>query len=305
MRKVLKSTNEVFHFWANKVQSEGRAAAVFFEGDYLYSYGKHFCIARHLPNGAVAFTTRSYSVTTSGHVSSARSAIRHLNVVYCNDPKDSAQANMRVARNAIAEALSNAEKKGIRQTTRDKFKAQALHLAENANAYLAALPADESAGQEPIDTRDLEAVRAHLVAVEQAAQRIRDEQLAARVAGLVETLEKWRKGEVIASSGLHNIPPALRLWTREWNGIGHKLENPEQVVQTSHGAEIPIADALKLWPMVLRVMKGGREYTPGEPLGNYRLTQIRSDGSIRVGCHDIAFTELDAIAAQLGLKQAA
>lgn len=29
MRKVLKST-EIFHFWANKLQSEGRANSVFF-----------------------------------------------------------------------------------------------------------------------------------------------------------------------------------------------------------------------------------------------------------------------------------
>lgn len=48
MRKVLKSTDEVMHYWANKVQSEGRAGNVFFEGDKVYSYGRHFVIARAL-----------------------------------------------------------------------------------------------------------------------------------------------------------------------------------------------------------------------------------------------------------------
>lgn len=297
MRKVLKSTNEVFHYWANKVQSEGKAAAVFFDGDYLYSYGKHFCIARHLPNNTAAFTTRSYSVTTSGHVSSARSAARHLNVVFCNDPTDSAMSNMRFARNAIRDALSNSEKKGIRQTTRDKFKAQALHLADSANAYLAALPADESEGQEPINTQDLEAVRTHLVAVEQATKRLQEEQLQARMADLQDSLEKWRSGEVLARTGLYSIPPALRLAYRDDNRFG----SSGWVVETSHGAEIPVADAHKLWPIILRVMAGSKDYTPGEPIGAYSLTQIRTDGSIRVGCHDIAFAEIKGIAAKLGL----
>lgn len=289
MRTILSSTHEVAHYWANKVQSEGRASALFFRGDFIYSYGTHFCIARHLPNGVVAFTTRRYSVTTSAHIYRARGAAHHLQSVYCNDPSDSAAQNMAHARNAIRDALSASEKKGIRQATRDAHKAAALHAAEQANAYLAALPPAETAGTEPIDTSALEGVRAALVAAEDAAKRIHEEQQRARFADLQESLEKWRTGEIIARTGLSSLPPALRL-----NG---------DIIQTSHGAEIPVADACKLWGLVLTAIVEKREFT-GIPrkLGVYTLSRIRADGSIVVGCHDIAFAELERMAIALGLE---
>lgn len=299
MRKVLKNSAEVFHFWANQVQPEGKAGNVYFNGPNVYSYGAHFCIARILPSGAAAFTTRGYSPTTSGHVSEARSAARHLRIVYCNDPSDSAGLNMRHARNAIADALNSAEKPRIRQTTRDAHKARALQIAEQANAYLAALPETERGTETPIDTAALEAVRATLIAAAAAAEVIRAEQHAARLADLQASLDQWRNGEIIARTGLYALPPALRLSYRE----GYKTEAGYQTVETSHGAEIPVADAIKLWPIILRVKAGTKDYTPGTPLGNYQLTQIRTDGSIRVGCHDIAFSEIEAMAEKLGLLE--
>lgn len=119
MRKVLKSSNEVFHFWANKVQSEGKAGAVFFDGEYVFSYDRHFAIARHLPNRTVAFTTRGYSNTTAKHISQARSAASHLTRVFCNDPADSAATNMRHAQAQIVAALeASRTTRRIQQKTR-------------------------------------------------------------------------------------------------------------------------------------------------------------------------------------------
>jgi hypothetical protein len=76
-------------------------------------------------------------------------------------------------------------------------------------------------------------------------------------------------------------------------------------VETSAGAIIPLDAALRLWPVILRVMKGDKDYEVGMALGHYRLTQIRTDGSIKVGCHDIAFDEIEGIAKQLGLLERA
>lgn len=301
MRVSLSTSSEVFHYWANQTQPYGKCGNVCFDGPRVYSYGRHFMIARILPSGVVAFTLRGYSVTTSKHISQARQAANHMPRVFCNDPADSAFQNMRAARSAINGALHAAEKKGIRQTTRDGHKARALQLAEQANAYLAALPEDERAEVQPIDTSALESVRAEMVAAEQARERIKEEQRQARMTDLRESLEKWRKHEIVTRTGLYELPPALRL---SYNG-SHPLpvfyRAAGATVQTSHGAEIPVSDALKLWPIILRVMRGEKDYTPGEPLGPYRLTQIRTDGSIRVGCHDIAFTEIQGIARQLGL----
>lgn len=291
MRKVLSSHSEVAHYWANRTTSEGRAGNMFFCDGKIYSYGSHFCIARILPSGTVAFTTRDYSVSTSKHKSIAQSAARHLAIVYCSDPADSARQNMERAREAVRQALVSSGAPRIRQATRDAHKARALRIAENANAYLAALPEDERLSLVRIDTSALEAVRADLERAEEARRKIEAEARAARTAELAESLAEWRAGSVIARSGFHSIAPALR------------VSADGSTVQTSHGAEIPMDDARKLWPLILQMRAGQREFSPGEPVGHYRLSKIRKDGSIVVGCHDIAFSEIERIAHALGLLE--
>lgn len=74
-------TDEIAHLWAHKVQADARNSQgnFYFEGDTIYSYRSHFPIARHVANKrgkrAILFTTRSYSVTTGGHISAVRQAI--------------------------------------------------------------------------------------------------------------------------------------------------------------------------------------------------------------------------------------
>src|SRR5437660_3842392 len=83
--KHVFNTGEIPHLWAHKVQESARNAQgnLYFDGETIYSYGSHFPIARHVldnptkrhPKPGILFTTRSWSVTTSGHVSAVRSAI--------------------------------------------------------------------------------------------------------------------------------------------------------------------------------------------------------------------------------------
>ena len=79
--KQVFKTNEIAHLWAHRTQDSARNAQgnFYFDGDTIYSYGSHFPIARHVENKrkehAVLITTRTYSVTTSGHVSDVKRAI--------------------------------------------------------------------------------------------------------------------------------------------------------------------------------------------------------------------------------------
>lgn len=298
MRRTLSNSDEVCHYWANQTQFEGTAGNMFFRDSMIFSYGEHFCIARILPSGAALFTLRGYSPSTSRHISKARSAARHRATLFCNNPAGTARENMDAARDAMNDALSAAEKPRTRQATRDGHKAEALRIAERANAYLAALPEQESAGQTLIDISALESVRAELIAAEQAREQIKREQFEARKNDLLEALQEWRDGKIITRRGLYELPPALRLSAEHWNELGHKSP---ATVQTSHGAEIPVPDALKLWPIIRRVMSGDKDYSPGAPIGSYRLTKINTDGSIIVGCHAIAHSEIAHIASLLGV----
>jgi len=284
MRNVLSGYSEVAHFWANKVQSSGRASPMFFGGDKIYSYGHHFCIARHLPNGVVAMTTRGYSSSTLKHISYVRRAASHLRMVYCVDPDDSAAANMRHARENVDRALTDATKPRIRETTRVRLKGEALHLAEQANAYLAALDPLEAEGQTPIDLSNLEHIRAELAVMEETRIAAEKARVAKRVLEMQEVLALWRAGGV--DHGLYDLPIALRIKGDD--------------IETSQGARIPLSEAPPIWRLIERVRGGERDYDVGQAFGHYRLTKIRRDGSIVVGCHDISYDELRGIAQQLG-----
>ena len=317
MRKILSSNQEVAHYFANSVQSEGEASNYYFETDrdgiaYLFSYGRHFCVARRISADVFAMTTRTYGNSTSKHLAYARSALNNRTVVYCVHPEFGAATNKREAQQAMNAAMDEAEtKRRIQQKTRDAHKARALYLAEQFNAYLAALPENEREC-EPFDLSSLADVRAALVAMKaQEEENARRKKEAAQVAAR-EYLAAWRTDPTMQTIGMHSLPPALRLNTRSsdkrYIGQGVTQETETLIIQTSHGAEIPVSDARALWPVILSVMR--KERTPEEAarlvrrLGVYTLNTIRPDGSIIVGCHDIPFNEMARMAVTLNLAQA-
>jgi hypothetical protein len=290
MRNVLRNHSEVAHYWANQVQPHGKAGNMFFERGIIYSYGRHFAIARHIAPGVIAFTTEGYSRSTAKHKSIVRSAARHLRTVYCADPEGAAGTNKGRAEEAIKAALLAAEMPRIRQATRDGHKARALLIAEQFNEYLAALPEDERGEIAPFDVSGFDELRARLVQVEAERQERAEAARKRELEAARERLEQWRAGGPAIM--LHSLPPALRLADR---GFG-------VIVQTSHGAEIPIEAARKLWPMVSLCKDNGRGIAGQSiALGKYSLKEIRGNGSIVVGCHDIAYSEIEGIARQLGL----
>jgi len=81
--KTVLDPQTVAHYWANKVQSNARNSnsSFYFENETIYSYGRHFPIAKHI-NGKVLFTTRTYSNTTAKHISTARAACSHIERIY-------------------------------------------------------------------------------------------------------------------------------------------------------------------------------------------------------------------------------
>ncbi len=79
-QKQVFDTGEIPHLWAHRTQDEARnrQGNLYFTGDTIYSYGSHFPIARHVETKrgkVILLTTKTYSVTTSGHVSAVWSAI--------------------------------------------------------------------------------------------------------------------------------------------------------------------------------------------------------------------------------------
>ncbi len=339
MRIVLKDRHQVVHFWANQVQDEGRGSNISFRGGDLFSYST--CIARILSTGTVAWSYRTFSITTSGkHQGPAESAASHRPSVWCYDPTDTPASNMRGERKAVARLLLDAEKayatkkdgtqSAASKNKQEKLRGEALHIANRANTYLQAMYAAGGVLDGdvwPIDISNLGLVLEELKAAE-AAQAVRDaaareariKEQARRAEEAKEDLELWKAGGYVQRS-LRDLPVALRLHqTPEFHQEPTDLA-PGMiiVIQTSHGAEIPVEDAKKLWPLLLRVRRASTDVSMAQgnravihdaegvtqphsrQLGVYKLNTIRADGSIVVGCHDIPFSEMESIAKQLGL----
>lgn len=92
MKSVFSNKSDVAHLFAHKTQETAKDGngRIWFNGDAIYSYGRHFPIAAHFQKGkkspVVLFTTRTQSNTTAGHIWAVRSACSHLDLLFCNDP---------------------------------------------------------------------------------------------------------------------------------------------------------------------------------------------------------------------------
>lgn len=87
------SNGEVARRFANGYTS-GSSQHVFIDGDRIYSYGRHFCIARRV-NGVVLLTTRTYSNSTAKHVGLVWRALKDSEMVECYDPDAPSEVNMK------------------------------------------------------------------------------------------------------------------------------------------------------------------------------------------------------------------
>lgn len=287
MRTVLKDRHEVAHYWANKVQSEGRAGNVFFRDSMIFSYGEHFCIARHLPNDAIAFTTRDYSPSTSVHKTLVRHAIAEgTRIIYVPYPEEGYHRNRGAVQRGVEtlkEHAATARKK------RPAHLAKMKSIVEDYNEFCDAIGQPEGKIEVPLFTdKELADIAASVRAELKKEHEKRKEAERQAALTMAEKIAEWRAGSLnyFVSYGLATM---LRLQGDE--------------VQTSRGARIPVEAAKRLWPLILRTMKGERDYEVGMPVGVYQLTKIRRDGSIVVGCHDIAFDEIQEIAYQLALEE--
>lgn len=296
MKNVYSRSGEVAHIWAHKRNPKartglisrrdgGHGSQVFQSDDGLlyYSYGTHYVIAAHLPDGSVAINLESNSSTTNGHVSEAVQATRHLKQYKVFNPGSTPdQPRTQHWIDHLLEEAAKAKPDG----KRPYWLAQAVKVADdfNAVAKIMGLSTTVSAATTP---EDLERMRKE-AQIQAKLEREREKAWEIeRRKSEAERIAEWR-------AGLRGSCPS---------GVGTLLRvnknNP--YIDTSHGAEIPIEHAKRLWPVILRVMRGQLDTNMAQPLGSYHLNLIRADGSIVVDCHDIPFSEIEGIAVQLGL----
>lgn len=297
MKTVFNSHNEVAHIWATQSQAQGRASRVFFEGQVIYSYGYHFPVARFAPEygDIVLFTSRGYSSSTGKHKSLIRAAIpSNYQVIYCDDPTRGELHNLDKWRAAVEWMRRDFAAK-THKISRGNLAVEIFKICESAIVYCMALkiaaPEWTNETNEEMTARDYVYELAKAREIKKAAARAEYEKKAALEAA--DRMALWAIGENVYNGGFQYLPTALRI--------------KGDCIQTSRGASIPVNDALKLWPLLVRAKNSGKTLEAGLHsinLGPYRFNSFNGKTLI-VGCHQIEWDQLEKMANQLNLLEKA
>ncbi len=312
--------DEVAHTWANP-RSENDDARVphgnfYFQGETIYSYGSHFQIARHVKNEhgkpAVLFTTNTYGPTTGRHLNITRRACRHLTVFEVPSLGDRYGAahhslNMQHFQKVYDGIIERAERCNVNSYSGINDHIQAAQDAVQQGAdYAAFFDLDDCvvpAWQSHLDWLVARYKRLRSPEAEAKREAGREKRLAYEIKRNAEKIERWRAGDTRVNFGYgSSVPCMLRIRHGAVNGVPNRTIGE---IETSWGAWFPVEDATRAFRFISIIRKRGECYKPnGEQaptLGNYHIDRIAADGTVRAGCHTVAWSEIEGIARQLGL----
>lgn len=291
-------TDMVAHLWANRAQESARNATnnFYFNNGTIYSYGSHFPIAQHIKRNrkaAVLFTTRDYSVTTSGHKWVVLRACQHLTVFHVKNPTDSdrkAQFNeyrQRFVELARKYTRARANKPWVLSSLRD--------LVAEANGFAAffGLRSRLTVPDEAVMVAECRAIEQRERLRKQREEAKKRREYEARKSEAAAKLNEWANGGPIDrfAFGGFDLPIRLRI-------KGDELE-------TSRGAIVPLAHAVKAFRIIKRLHDKGQAYERNGHtvhLGHFALDAIDAQGNVRAGCHNVTWEEIERIATIAGVN---
>jgi len=312
MREALRNNNEVAHVWANQSQARGHGSHFFFDGPSIFSYGRHFEIARHV-SGVVLFTTDDYSVTTARHKTIAIRAVNHKKVFFVPSFTDHNQN----ADHYVKLCASQTEK-GKRARENKKYYFQdVVRWSNEAREYVEHFKSEITKERRkairslPDDVFDILNAKewAHEADLAQG-RALREEANRLKCAARYAIIEQRRKEET----------QALNVWGEEIQDLTAKawkagLDLPRDFyyndslptllrvkgndIETTRGAYVSIEEARTLWGM----MKRG-ESIQGFKISGYEVSGVH-DGKLIIGCHRIPMREVARMAVTLGLESEA
>lgn len=289
MKTVFTDISKVAHLWANQLQDTARNSGNFyFDTDTIYSYGRHFAIAKHVTNDkgekAVLFTTASYSNTTAKHIRVVSQAANHLNKIYCQSPQGSHESNFKSFTSEIENIAGNLPK----AKKPEKYLNQIDSVKTKINEYVAFFGLDIPATlQAAMNIASADKYKQY-ADIKAAALKAESEARAkAQKVQHAKELTKWRSGKTD------------RLYTHD--GFDYLRFNKEKNrIETSQYVQIPVEIGKSFYPVILRKIKGGGCIECNTKFMEWEVLEINKD-FIRIGCHKIAFKELQKMAKQLGI----
>ena len=324
--KTVFDNHMLAHVWAQRSQAYGKTSNgnFYFDAGTLYSYGSHFKVAKFVSTRgdtgqAVLFNNRRYSMSTGRHQSLARNAVRGLGLpVFTVDNPDP-----RTDKDHLANYLDLIASRDRSQALHEKARASHRKdwLRREAEAFQAAADSYAAAFIKGDPSKMVaKLAREDAKAAKERAKREAEREVAriATIAAIrpiaTELADYWRAGadwsEVWAQAetktraigcdvyflrDVHaSLPTMLRV-----NGDN---------IETSRGAEFPVDHAKRAFRLLAAIVAKGEGWEANGhsiPLGHFTVNRVLPNGTIIAGCHTVAWAEVEACAAVLGLTVAA
>lgn len=280
MRTVTDSRN-VYYLWANAVQPHARnkTGTVSFDGPFAFSY--RAVIGKRVTNrrGQIGYyvNTHRYSVTTSKHQNFlwwAVPATWTSGRVFWFDFMGGTESPRALVKQYVERiAALRAQARRARERRMDLL-AQAQDLVTEMDAFVRfwslrvlGVPARERAAL----AAEREAARVYVAGLPERRRRVTIMRWHMPKEAQAKA-DRWKAGEDVGLDGwAYRVPMALRI-------VG-------DVVETSHGTDVSLAVARRVWE---RYRAGLPIH--GEVLDGYTVTAAGPD-VIRIGCHEIPVAE--------------
>lgn len=298
-----KPKNTVAHNWANQLVSTYKkdtiAGSFYYEGKTIYSFGNHFPIAvihEDKKRGNVTFfTTRSYSQTTSVHISCARSACSHHNIIMCTNPDEAANNS----HNSNLEGFENAAKNAAQSLPKAKkpeiYLNAIAYQRELAAKYAAYFNIKLSAKKFPYlfiesKTGGNKASEAEL----KKQAKLKAEKETKQIKEFNEDLANFRGFKNSTGEPSENI---LDVYNPKDRNITYLRYNKKSKrIETSKGIEIPLEVGKRFYVWLLDInIHGGCDGKCTYKILHYTVNYV-NDREFKVGCHLIQMSEAAAIA---------
>lgn len=286
--KRVKDIATVAHDWANGIGEQARASNLFFEGENIYSYGYHFLIAKHVYNSkgghAILITQKTYSQSTSAHITLVRQASRHIYQISVPNPEwptDELFEKWYSRIKGTAGSLANARKPAKYILEIQQVYAEAKRYADffgyEIPEVLQQAGEIENIGQYQEVIRNETQLR-KIQAKREKAEALRNQK---------SNLKRWRTFQTD------------RITTAD--GFDYLRMNKDTArVETSQRVEIHPVTAREFYQRVLTtIAQGGCKHCPDKLMDRYQVLDINAK-FIRVGCHKISLKEIKSFAKKQG-----
>lgn len=265
MKTVFSSTSEVCHIFAQRVQTEGRAGNVFFEGNVIYSYGYHYELARFFQNvnneTAILINDRGYSVSTSKHIGLVRSATSHFTQFNFTE----------IDGHAVLSELESLAKKMIKARKPEIYINQANGLFDSYTDYCNFVGNGHESHSLILKAHEVFStgkVKEYFESKESELKKIEREKAKREKLQLKKDIKDFMNHKINFVSCKQNNESFVRL-----SKDGEKVE-------TSKGVKVDAREAKKLYQLI----KAGKDIK-GYKIDYYTVISI--NGVLKIGCHNI------------------